>query len=108
MENKFSFHLVPQARLDFYNIGKYIAEELQNPKAAYDFEDKFFEKVDVLTRFPLSGQLVDNKHNTDNDLRKIIVGSYIIFYKPMDKIKTIVIIRIIHGSRNIDKVLRKI
>jgi len=106
MENKYLYYIMPKAKRDLHDIGEYIMEELQHPKAAKDFFIKFSEKIDVLLQFPFSGQLIDNKHIADTDLRKIVVGNYIVFYKPDEQAKTIIIVRIIHGSRNIDKALK--
>jgi len=105
MPNSYEYYFLPKAEKDLNEIVKYIEQVLFNTKAADDFAYELFDKIDAVRKFPLSGQLIDNIHISDSELRKIVVGNYLVFYKPIEKIKTIVIVRIVYGSRNLDEIL---
>jgi len=108
MASRYSYKFAPKARSDLDGALSHIEQELCNPKAAEDMATLLFEKIDHVREFPLSGRAVDNENITDQTLRKFFVGKYIVFYKPDKETKTIIIVRIIYGGRNIDEILKTI
>ena len=103
---KYAYSFAPKARTDLEDVLRYIEEELSNPKAAVDMAKTFFEKIDTLRASPLSGRKIDNEYVLDQNLRKFFVGKYIVFYKPDEDNRTIIIVRIIYGGRNVDDILK--
>ena len=106
MASKYSFKFAPKALSDLNEVLLYIEQELSNSKAAKDLADELFEKIDNVREFPLSGRAVVNEFIIDQTLRKFIVGKYIVFYKVNKEAKTIIIVRIVYGGRNIDEILK--
>jgi len=106
MANKYSYKFAPKAQNDLNEVLLYIEQELSNSKAAKDLADELFVKIDNIREFPLSGRVVDNEFFIDQTLRKFIVGKYIVFYKVNQEAKTIIIVRIVYGGRNIDEILK--
>jgi len=104
--SRYAYKFAPRAESDLDNTLKYIEEELHNPKAAQDLVIELFEKIDIVREFPLSGVALDNEFISDQTLRRIFVRNYVVFYKPDDATKTIIIIRMIYGGRNIDEILK--
>ena len=106
--NRYSYEFRPEAESGLDNALLYIRDELRNAQAVKDMIADLFDKIDNLCFFPLSGAKVDNEFIIDQTLRKFFVGKYVVFYKPCEKLQTVVIIRIIYGSRNLDEILNMI
>lgn len=108
MESKWGYRLTEKADADLDDIVRYIAVELANPKAASDFMDKLQASIEEACSFPESGPLVVNEYLPDTKVRKKLVGNYIFYYLPDSAEKTIFVLRIVYGRRNMDEILRQI
>lgn len=108
MESKWGYRLTEKADADLDDIVRYIAVELSNPKAASDFVDKLKSAIDEASSFPESGSLVINEYLPVTEVRKKLVGNYILYYLPDSKKKTIFVLRIVYSRRNMDEILRQI
>ena len=104
MDSEFGYKLTQKADADVDNIVSYIAMELANPKAASDFLDKLNDAIEEAREFPESGSLVINEYLPVTNVRKKYVGNYIMFYLPDFSTKTIYVLRIIYGKRNIKEI----
>jgi toxin ParE1/3/4 len=79
---------------DLKSIGRYIASE--DPVAAGEFDERLLARAQSLTVFPY-------RHGSWAGLpqiRKVPLGSYIIFYKIYDDEKTVEILRFRHAARD--------
>ena len=106
MSSKFGYQLTQKAEADLDDIVSYIAVELSNPKAASDFLDRFDRVIEETRTFPESGSPVINEFLPVTNIRKNYVGNYIVFYLPDFSAKTIYVLRILYGKRNINEILR--
>lgn len=106
MECKYSYRFTEKAEQDLDEILRYISVDLVNPTAAQNLGRKVFEKIDVVRAFPDSGAPIDNEFLADKTVRKLSVDNYVIYYKAHYKEKTISIIRIVYGKRNLDEILK--
>lgn len=88
----------PEAELDLIEIAAYI--EADNPAAAERLLDKFAEKFRLLSDFPGLGR---TREELAESLRSFPVGNYIIFYLPL--VDGIEVIRVLHGARNIRRLM---
>ncbi len=107
MESKWGYQLTKKANADLDDIVGYIAVELANPKAASDFVDKLLEVIEEARVFPESSSLVSNEYLLSADIRKKLVGNYIMYYLPDSNEKMISVLRIVYGRRNMDEILRQ-
>ena len=87
-----------QARLDLDDIWFYISQ--RSPAAADQFIDEVREKCRMLAENPLIGQTQEYRRP---NVRKWPVGSYLIFYRTAGE--GIEVIRVLHGSRDIDSLI---
>lgn len=108
MESKWGFRLTMKAEADLDDIVSYIMLELSNPKAATDFMDKLQRIIEETRSFPESGSAVVNEFLSDMEIRKKLIGNYIMYYLPDFTEKTILILRIIYGRRNMDEIFRRL
>lgn len=106
MECKYSYRFTEKAEQDFDEILRYISVDLANPAAAQKLGRKMFEQIDMVRAFPESGAPVDNEFLADKTVRKLLVDSYIIYYKAHYDEKIISVIRIVYGKRNLDEILK--
>ena len=108
MESEFRYRLTQRAEVDLDEIVSYIAVELANPQAASDFIDKLQDSIEEARSFPESGSLVQNDFLQMENVRKKLVGNYIMYYLPDMDEKIIYILRIAYGKRNMDDILKKL
>lgn len=104
MASKFGYRLTKRAESDLDGIVSYIAVELSTPQAASDFVDKLKDNIDETRAFPESGSPVDNEFLQVEDLRKKLIGNYIMYYLPDMREKIIYILRIVYGKQNITEI----
>ena len=104
MVSKFGYRLTKRAESDLDGIVSYMAVELANPQAASDFVDKLKDNIDEARAFPESGSLVDNEFLQVENLRKKLIGNYIMYYLPDMREKIIYILRIVYGKQNITEI----
>lgn len=107
MASKFKYQLTKRAEADLDEIISYIAVELSNPQAASSFMDKLEREIDEACSFPESGSAVVNEFLPNIDVRKKLVGNYIMYYFPEYLKKTIYIIRIVYCKRNMDELWKE-
>ena len=88
----------PQAEVDLEDIWWYIAQDnLQN---ADRFLDRVYEKCLILAEFPQMGV---NQDELKTHLRSFAVGTYLIFYFPIED--GIDVVRVLQGARDIESFL---
>ena len=106
MANDLIYKFSPKALQDLEGILDYIQNELCNEKASEDLAIKMFEAIDVASKLPESGMKVDNEYIVDKTLRYLLVDNYKVFYKHDKKNNQLIIVRILYGKMNIDKILK--
>lgn len=108
MDFEYSYVFTEKAENDLDGILGYIRNELLNPSAAAAFGRKIFDSIDNVRKFPLSGMLVENEFIVSKNIRRVIVENYIMYYVADDEKKTIYIVRIVYGKRNLEEIYRTI
>ena len=108
MASEYGYRFTQKAIEDFDAIISYIAVELDNPKAAAGFADEVAERIKDARTFPDMGAPVVNEYLPINNVKKLIVGNYIIFYYPDDKDKLIIVLRIVYGKRSMDEITKEL
>ena len=108
MTSKFGYRLTKRAESDLDGIVSYIAVELANPQVASDFVDKLQDNIEEIRAFPESGSRVDNEFLQVENIRKKLIGNYIMYYLPDTGEKIIHILRITYSKQNITEILKKL
>lgn len=91
----------PLAAVDILDIWDYIAED--SAAAADRWVDKLDEKFNLIATQPLMGRA---REELAASLRSFPFGRYVIFYVPVED--GIDVVRVLHGSRDIDAVFSDI
>ena len=98
---KFDIKLLPKANKDLEEIIRYISEQLCNYSAADALLTKFESAFLQIGEFPESCP----KGRTEKGYRKLIVDSYLVFYKVNEERHMVVIYRIFYGMMDYNKYL---
>jgi len=92
-----------QARADLLDIGEYIFGQSHSEETAHRVLDAIDEKCQFLARNPFAAEA---RPDLAPQLRASPVGSYVIFYRPIDD--GIEVVRVLHGARDIPAVFRRV
>ncbi|MHA6723249.1 type II toxin-antitoxin system RelE/ParE family toxin [Sphingomonas sp. RS2018] len=84
----------PEARDDAVDVWLYVA--IHDVVAADRLLERFNRRIESLAALPLTGQARDK---LGVDLRSVVVGRYVIFYRPLPD--GVAIVCILHASRDI-------
>lgn len=94
-----------EAEKDLDGIFQYIAFSLFSPKAAKRIVEKIMKEISALGYMPFSYKQYPNEPWLSRGLRYFPVENYLVFYIPNENDKSVTIIRIMYGGRDIDKQL---
>lgn len=104
--NKYNIEISEDERLDLKDISKYIKNNLQQSDVAKKLINRIRRAIYNHPNNPKLYSIIDDDYIRKLELRKIIVGNYIIFFKVIDSIYKIQIIRIMYGRRNWKNLLK--
>lgn len=91
-------HLSWEARNDLADIQNYIAEELDNPRAATATVRKITSAIRTLRDYTQIGTPLSAVADVDSDYRFLVSGSYLVFYRANGQ--DIYIDRVLYGPRD--------
>ncbi|MBR3737188.1 MAG: type II toxin-antitoxin system RelE/ParE family toxin [Eubacterium sp.] len=91
-----------KARNDLRSIYEYITYELLVPDTAANQIRSITQAARSLEEMPLRYSVYDAQPWKSIGIRTITVGNYLLFYLVSEKEKTVNIVRIIYGARNLE------
>lgn len=107
LEKGYEVTLTPEAKHDLREIYRYIAVELQSEQNANGQLDRLEENILKLDEMPERFRVYDREPWHSRNLRVMPVDNYLVFYIPDHQVKTVTVLRIMYGGRDIDAQLRK-
>lgn len=108
MTSNYQYNFTKKAETDLDEILSYISIELSNPDAASSFLKDLQAVLASICSVPKIGRIVDNEFLPNREIRKSLVGNYVLYYLPDIKEKRIYVLRILYGRRNLDELVREI
>ena len=108
MTSNYQYHFTKKAETDLDEILSYISIELSNPDAAASFLKDLQAVLASICSVPKIGRIVDNEFLPNREIRKSLVGNYVLYYLPDIKEKRIYVLRILYGRRNLAELVREI
>lgn len=108
MTSNYQYHFTKKAEADLEEILSYISIELSNPEAAASFLKDLQAVLASICSVPKIGRIVENEFLPDKEIRKSLVGNYVLYYLPDTEEKSIYVLRILYGRRNLDELVREI
>ncbi len=106
MASEFAYKLTDKAVADLDEIAAYISVQLGNPQAASALLNALQAVIQETCFFPESGAPVVNDFLSYRTIRKKLISSYVMYYYPDMTAETILILRVLYGRRDLDKLLR--
>ena len=97
--------LTPNAKQDLRSIFEYIAYELKSVQTAAGLLDRLDKEIASLNQMPERFRVYDKEPWRSRNLRIMPVEHYLVFYITDNENKTVTVIRIMYGGRDIDKQL---
>lgn len=97
--------LTPMAQRDLREIFRYIAFDLQSVQNASAQLDRLEKAIASLDQMPERFRVYDKPKWRERNLRMMPVDKYLVFYIPDYDSKTVTVLRILYGGRDIDKQL---
>lgn len=82
---------------DLNEINEYISDVLRNPKSAKLIIEKILKSISHLEMNPKLGMSLSNNINRETNIRYLISGKYVVFYKIRDSIE---IVRVLDARRD--------
>lgn len=96
-------HLSPEAQADLEEIKVYIAEELENPKAALATVGRITKALRILRTHAFAGAPLSSVADVESDCRFLVSGNYLAFYRAYGN--TVYVDRILYGRRDYLRIL---
>lgn len=106
MASEFKYEFTDSASRDLDDILDHIAGNLKNPNAAKDLFDGIKAEIKNICMFPLSAEEVENEFIIVQGVRRVTVGNYNLYYYPNESKRTVTVLRIIYGKRDLNYILR--
>ena len=101
----YSIVLTAQSKADLVEIFRYIAVELQSTQNAEKQLTRLQNAIASLDQMPERYRLYDRPKWKKRNLRIMPVDNYLVFYIPSHDDSTVTVLRVMYGSRDIDKQL---
>jgi len=95
-----------QAKEDLKAIFEYIAYELLVPETAAGQVSRIRNAINSLDNMPEKYKIYDEEPWKSRELRCFSVDNYMVFYVLKNSSKTISVVRIIYGARDLSKELK--
>lgn len=100
--NSWKIVYTEHAENDLRDIYEYIAFSLLEPEIAKKQARRIIDAVAKLKKMPLRFQSYDKAPWNNKGMRVMSINNYIVFYLPVESRKSVVVIRIMYGGRDID------
>ncbi|MGI6412677.1 MAG: type II toxin-antitoxin system RelE/ParE family toxin [Syntrophomonadaceae bacterium] len=104
----YAIQLTPEAQNDLRSIFEYIAYNLQSVQNAAGQLNRLEKGIASLHQMPERFRAYDKEPWRSRNLRIMPVDNYLIFYIPDHDKRTVTILRVMYGGRNIDRHLNEI
>lgn len=102
---EYAIRFTQPASDDLYEIARYISDELREPKTARALVQRIQKEVYELAELPMRYAVVMDERLAAQGIRKMLVESYLVFYKVTEENGLVTVLRILHGRRDWLKLL---
>ena len=97
--------LTDRARADLISIFKYIRFDLQSVQNAVNQLTRLEQAIASLDQMPERYRVYDQPKWRERNLRFMPVDNYLVFYIPEADSRTVTVLRILYGGRDIGRLL---
>ena len=100
MRSDYGYELTDRAEKDIDEIAGYIRDELSNASAAMNFLNDVEQCIRRLCDFPFSGSRIFVEYLPGKNVRRKVIGNYLLYSRVQQEKKRVRILRVVYGSRN--------
>ena len=108
MVSKCKYVITDTAKEELYGIFDYITYKLSNHSSAIALYERIISSINLICSFPESCPIAESDKAKENQIRKLLVDSYVVLYKYSKESSTITIIRVIYAKRDLNELLREL
>lgn len=108
MSERYCIRYTQIAKDDLKNIYRYIAKSLKEPQIAANLTKRIRDNIKELDFSPERFIRVDFEPWNSMNMRHFLVGNYEIYYIVDNEKKSVTVIRIFYGGRDIETMLSEI
>ena len=102
--DRYSIRMSTKAKNDYKKIIRYIKSNLHEPIIAEKYAILIKDRIDSLKYYPQKFEVASSVIVKQDNIRKLIINNYIVFYKIKEESKEVYILRIMYsGSDWIEK-----
>lgn len=98
--NTYEVKLTKQAFNQMNFIVNYISKEIMAPDAASNLLNQIKEEIEKLTFLPKRYAIIDEEPWKSQEIRKIVVKNFLIYFWVNDSNNTVQVIAVIYNKRN--------
>ncbi|MCL2486829.1 MAG: type II toxin-antitoxin system RelE/ParE family toxin [Oscillospiraceae bacterium] len=98
--DEYRVELAITAKQDLREIHSYVENNLKEPVIADKLLDKIESKIASLSNMPQKCAVLREEQLRHRNIRKLIVGNYLVFYVINEKAKTVYVARVLYGRRD--------
>ena len=99
---KYQIELTRQAIADLTDLYRYIAFDLFSPQVAEEQISRIERAIASLEQMPERFRAYGNEKWKKRNLRIMPVNRYLVFYIPSETKRTVTVIRVLYGGRDIE------
>ena len=98
-------HLAKQAEDDLRDLYEHVAFDLLEPGVAKRLIQRIWKRVEKLNNLPQSFAPYPKEPWKSRGLRRVNSGKHAVFFIPDEETKTVIVIRVLYGGRDIEQIL---
>ncbi len=103
--NDYRITLTERAKDDIIDIGDYISDVLLEPDISKQFIQGLRKSISQLKEFPFKFPLVQDEILHSQGIRCMPHKNFYVFYKVIDSLRTVVVLRVGYNKRNWSNIL---
>lgn len=96
----YKYRIIREAKQDIEDIVNHISTVLCNPEAAVDFLNEFDRKLEIVCETPKIGTVITNELFIRDNIRRIILKNYYVYYFIDGQNKIINVMRVVYNRRD--------
>ena len=98
--DEYKIEITAKAKRDLREIHTYVANNLKELAIADKLLDKIEAEIWTLRQMPQRHALERDEQLKQRNLRKLIVGNYLVFYAVDERKKTVRVVRVLYARRD--------
>lgn len=98
--DEYQIEFLPAADRDLIETARYVARELDSPKAAEKLVSSIIESIDAIASMPYANPIYLPIRPLAHEFRKLLVKNYLVLYWVDEERRTITIARVVYARRN--------